>query len=98
LSAEISAIVDELVIPSPEDFEAMRSRKIPWTPEAYYAALLREADFYVDQARALINDHSSHTAKSLKSLFEQKRAPSPPFERSLRYLVELRSDMRIPPF
>jgi hypothetical protein len=98
MSRELCAIVAELPVPSPEEFEAIRSLRAPWTPEAYYAALIRNVDFHVDQARVLIDDYADKTEESLNAFFEQGSSPhSPDIERSLRYVVEERSGQDIPP-
>jgi hypothetical protein len=98
LSRELCAMIAELPIPSPEEFEAMRRLKIPWTPEAYYAALIRNVDFHVDQARVLLTDYGNKTEESIAASFKQGSLPhSPDIERSLRYVVEERSGQDIPP-
>jgi hypothetical protein len=69
----------------------------PEAEEAHVAALIRNADFFVDEAVTTIEDYSPETAESLKSLFERKGRPPVPLERSLRYLVEERSGTKISP-
>jgi hypothetical protein len=98
LSRELCAIIDELPVPSPEEFEAIRDLRAPWTPEAYYAALIRNVDFHVDQARVLIDDYADKTEESLNAFFRGGFPPhSPDIERSLRYVVEERFEIEIPP-
>ncbi|HEX3531834.1 MAG TPA: hypothetical protein VH988_32650 [Thermoanaerobaculia bacterium] len=97
LSDELSAILDELPIPAPDAFDAMRRGTIPWSEEAYIAAVIRNADYYVDEASATIHDYSESTTSSLKGLWKWGAVPAPPLERSLRYLVEARSGQAIPP-
>jgi hypothetical protein len=88
ISNELCAILGEIPLPTPEEFEAMRSRRMPWTLEAYIAALIREADFNVDQARELLEDYGSEDAESLKQFWAECQPFGPNLERSLRYLVE----------
>jgi hypothetical protein len=97
LSKELSAIMDELPLPTPEEFEAMRGKEAPWTAEAYMAAVIRNAEFHIDEARVILNDYSSENEESLKATWRDRRLPAPPIERSLRYLVEGRSGKTIPP-
>jgi len=97
LSNELAAILDELPIPAPDAFDAMRCGTIPWSEEAYIAAVIRNADYHVDEAGATLHDYSDCTTSSLKSLWKRGMVPAAPLERSLRYLVEARSGEKIPP-
>ncbi len=97
LGEEFSAILAEMPIPTPEEFEAMRTLRAPWTLEAYIAALIRNADFYLDEARVAIHDYAPKSGEYLKTFWEARRKPYAPLERSLRYLVEHRSGTKIPP-
>jgi hypothetical protein len=96
LSLELYAILDELPIPTPEEFEAIREQREPWTLEAYMAALIRNVDFLVDQARVTIDDYGRESKKSLELLWKRKSALPVPIERSLRYLIAERSGESIP--
>jgi hypothetical protein len=97
LSKELSAIMDELPLPSPEEFEAMRGKSAPWAPEAYMAAVIRNAEYHIDEARVILNDHSPEDEESLAAAWREGRPPAPYIERSLRYLVEARSGESIAP-
>jgi hypothetical protein len=97
LSDELDAILEELPIPAPDTFDAMRRGTIPWSEEAYIAAVIRNADYHVDEAGATIHDYSECTPASLKRLWKRGAVPAAPLERSLRYLVEARSGQAIPP-
>ncbi len=98
LSDELAAILDELPIPAPDAFDAMRHGTLPWSEEAYIAAVIRNADYHLDEAGTTIRDYSSEsTTSSLKGLWKRGMVPAPPLERSLRYLVEARSGQAIPP-
>src|SRR5437868_655502 len=91
VSDDLSVILDELPIPTPEEFESMRRGESPWSEEAHIAAVIRNADFYVDEARVTIRDYAGNAFR--------KRSPMPPpaLERSLRYLVQARSGTSIIP-
>jgi hypothetical protein len=97
ITDELSAIMEEIPLPTAEEFRAMRSREIPWTLEAYIAAVIRNADFYVDEARVILNDYGSETNESLAERWKEGYPFCPKIERSLRYLVEHRSGEQIPP-
>ena len=97
LSQELCAIMDEIPLPTPEEFEAMRRKDAPWTPEAYMAAVIRNAEFHIDEARVILNDYSSENEESLGLAWRESRIPAPHIERSLRYLVEERSGKPLPP-
>ena len=98
LSRELCAIMDELPLPTPEEFEAMRGREAPWTAEAYIAAVIRNAEFHIDEARVILHDYSSSDdEESLAAAWSSGRLPAAPIERSLRYLVEARSGKPIAP-
>jgi hypothetical protein len=97
LREEISALLEELPLPTPEEFEAMRTLRAPWTLEAHAAALIRNADFYVDEALVVIRDNAAETGETLQALWKKKHKPQAPLERSLRYLVERSSRTKIPP-
>ena len=97
LSNELCAIMDELPLPSLEEFEAMRGKSAPWTAEAYMAAVIRNAEFHIDEARVILNDYSPEDEESLAAAWRDGRMPAPHIERSLRYLMELRLGKTIPP-
>jgi SpoVK/Ycf46/Vps4 family AAA+-type ATPase len=97
LSDELSEIMKELPIPTPEEFEAMRQGKKPWTEEAHVAAVIRNADFYIEEAATTITDYVGRNAQWLNLIWKKAERPAPPFERSLRYLVAARSGQTIPP-
>jgi len=97
LSKELCAIMDGLPLPSPEEFEAMRGKSTPWTADAYMAAVIRNAEFHIDEARVILNDYSPEDEESLAAIWKDGRMPAPHIERSLRYLVEGRSAKTIPP-
>jgi len=98
VSDELTAILEELPIPTPEEFEGMRQGTRVWSDEAYLAAVLRNADFHVDEARVLIQDHTGKAPLRLKPLGQKGGAVlTPALERSLRYLVQARSGKQIPP-
>jgi len=98
VSDELTAILEELPIPTPEEFEGMRQGTRPWSDEAYIAAVLRNADFYVDEAAVTIHDHTGKSPLRLKPLGQKGGAVlTPALERSLRYLVQARSGKQIPP-
>jgi hypothetical protein len=98
LSKELSAIMDELPVPTVEEFEAIREKQAPWTLEAYVAAVIRNVDFYVDEARAILEGYiSSETEESLAAAPKFGRNPEAHLERSLRYVVETRFQTQIPP-
>jgi hypothetical protein len=59
--------------------------------------VIRNAEFHIDEARVILNDYSSENAESLTATWRERRLPAPPIERSLRYLVEERSQKKIPP-
>jgi hypothetical protein len=85
LSRELSAIMDELPLPSVEEFEEIRAGKRPWSLEAYVAAVIRNVDFYIDEARVILeSDVSSETEESLATAREKFRSPGVPLEASLR--------------
>lgn len=98
VSDELTAILEELPIPTPEEFEGMRRGTRGWSDEAYIAAVLRNADFYVGEARVMIQDHSGRNPQRLKPPGKKGGAVlTPALERSLRYLVQTRSGKEIPP-
>ena len=97
LSDELTAILHELPIPTPEEFEVMRRGEKPWTEEAHIAAVIRNADFYVDEARKIINDNAGRNMRWLKTAWKGGGVLTPSLERSLRYLVQGRSGQQIPP-
>jgi hypothetical protein len=98
VSDELTAILEALPIPTPEEFEGMRKGARAWSDEAYLAAVLRNADLYVDKARVLIQDHTGKAPLRLKPLGQKGGAfLTPALERSLRYLVQARSGKQIPP-
>jgi hypothetical protein len=97
LSEELSTILKELPIPTPEEFEAMRNHSVPWTLEAYIAAVINRADFFVDEARVIITDYGSETSRGIQARWKNWNHPSASLERSLRYLVEERTGQKIEP-
>jgi len=97
LSDELSGIIKELPIPTPEEFEAMRRGEKPWTEEAHVAAVIRQAHFFLEEARTTIIDHSGRTFQWLVLLRKRGQRPAPPLERSLRYLVAAKADQPIAP-
>lgn len=96
-SEELSILLKDIPIPTPAEFDAMRSGEAPWTLEAYIAAVIREADFHVDQGRVVLDDYGQASSESLAQLWRNGQRIYPSFERSLRYLVEERAGMPIPP-
>jgi len=98
VSDELTAILEELPIPTPEEFEGMRRGTRAWSDEAYLAAVLRNADFYVGEAGVMIQEHTGKNPLRLKPLGQKGGAVlTPALERSLRYLVQARSGREIPP-
>jgi len=98
VSDELTAILEELPIPTPEEFEGMRQGTRAWSDEAYLAAVLRNADFYVGEAGVMIQEHTGKNPLRLKPLGKKGGAVlTPALERSLRYLVQARSGKEIPP-
>jgi|GEM_PF-2823023 len=98
VSDELTAILDQLPIPTPTEFEGMRRGTKACGDEAYLAAVLRNADFYVDEARVMIQDHTGKNPQRLKPPGKKGGAVlTPALERSLRYLVQARSGKQIPP-
>jgi hypothetical protein len=98
VSDELTAILEELPIPTPEEFEGMRQGTRAWSDEAYIAAVLRNADFYVGEAGVMIHDHTGKNPLRLKPLGKKGGAVlTPALERSLRYLVQARSGTEITP-
>ena len=97
LSKELSEILEELPIPTPEEFEAMRRGEMPWTEEAHVAAVIRNADFFVDEAVTTIADYAGRNTEWLNLIWRKGERPALSFERSLRYLVIARSGQVIPP-
>jgi len=97
VSDELTGILDQLPIPTPEEFEEMRRGTRAWSDEAYVAAIIRNADFYVDEARVMIEAHAGKNPQRLKPLGEEGAVLTPAVERSLRYLVQARSGKEIPP-
>jgi hypothetical protein len=97
VSDELTGILDQLPIPTPEEFEEMRRGTRAWSDEAYVAAIIRNADFYVDEARVMIEAHAGKNPQRLKPLGKGGAVLTPAVERSLRYLVQARSGKEIPP-
>jgi len=98
VSDELTAILEELPIPTPEEFEGMRRGTRGWSDESYIAAVLRNADFYVGEARVMIQDHTGKNPQRLKPFGKKGGAVlTPALERSLRYLVQARSGTEISP-
>lgn len=98
VSDELTAILEELPIPTPEEFEGMRRGTRAWSDEAYIAAVLRNADFYISEAGVMIHDHTGKNPLRLKPLGKQGGAVlTPALERSLRYLVQTQSGTEILP-
>lgn len=91
MSDELSVILEELPIPTPEEFGSMRRGESPWSEEAYIAAVIRNADFYIDEARVVIHDYAGIAFR------KRSATPNPALERSLRYLVQARSGTSILP-
>ncbi len=76
----------------------MRRGTRAWSDEAYIAAVLRNADFYVGEAGVMIHDHAGKNPQRLKPPGKKDGAVlTPALERSLRYLVQTRSGTEIPP-
>jgi hypothetical protein len=97
VSNDLTGILDQLPIPKPEEFEEMRQGTRAWSDEAYVAAVIRNADFYVDEARVMIEAHTGKNPLRLKPLGKGGTVLTPAVERSLRYLVQARSGQEIPP-
>jgi hypothetical protein len=97
LSKELGELMHELPLPTLEEFEAMRSNEVPWPFEAYIAAVIRNAEFHIDEARVILNDYASESERRLCALWKKHLFPAPHLERSLRYLVEVRSGQKIAP-
>jgi hypothetical protein len=97
ITEELSALLAEIPLPTPEELEAMRRREVPWTLEAYVAAIIRDADYHVDEARVLLDDYGAESRESLTEHWRQGQLFPAHFERSLRYLVEGSSGRKISP-
>jgi len=98
VSDDLTAILEELPIPTPEEFEGMRRGTRAWSDEAYIAAVLRNADFYISEAGVMIQEHTGKNPLRLKPFGKKGGAVlTPALERSLRYLVQARSGKQIPP-
>jgi GNAT superfamily N-acetyltransferase len=97
LSDELTAIMDELPLPTPEEFESIRRGETAWTEEAHIAAVIRNADFYTEEAATVLTDYGGTSAASLLRLWKKGERPGFPLERSLRYLVQARAGVKIEP-
>jgi hypothetical protein len=98
VSDELTAILEELPIPTPEEFEGMRRGTRAWSDESYIAAVLRNADYYVGEAGVMIQENTGKNPQRLKPLGKKGGAVlTPALERSLRYLVQTRSGKEISP-
>jgi hypothetical protein len=98
LSEDLCLILKDIPLPTPAEFEEIRSGRMPWTSEAYIAAVIRDADYHVDEARVILEDYGVEDAESLRDHPWRDGPPIwPGFERSLRYLVEERSGQRVAP-
>jgi hypothetical protein len=97
LSDELTALMDEVPLPTPEEFELMRRGEIAWSEEAHIAAVIRNADFYVEEAATVLTNYGGTNVAALLRLWKKGKRPGFPLERSLRYLVQARADVKIEP-